>query len=549
MGSVWDFFTRTLPPHGYCLLWWPELLWAHVVSDALIALAYFSIPLALIYFIRKRRDIQFGNVAWLFAIFITACGATHVMGIWTLWHGDYGLEAVMKAFTAIVSVMTAILLWPLIPKALALPSAAQLTLANEQLAARVAERDIAMEALRVESAERRKAEAALVQAQKIEAVGQLTGGIAHDFNNLLQALSGNLELIDRQARAEMAEQDNLTRWITNARAAVDRGQKLTGQLLAFSGMQQLQLRPVPLRTAIGQAMDMLRRSIGPHITLQPDLGAGQWHVLADPTQLELSILNLAINGRDAMPNGGTLRISTRPVVIAEGNGDELEPGHYIDIMVSDVGTGMSPAVRDRAFEPFFTTKDVGKGTGLGLSTVFGIARQSGGTALLDTEEGRGTTVTIRLRRVEPDVLTVDDRGDEQNSADRLDGLNILLVDDDDEVRVSLTDTLAMLGARVQPATSGPQAIALIRQNRPDVVILDYAMPGMTGAEVAMRIGDLRANMPIVIASGFADTDALRSVLGQEVHMLRKPFRQSELVDALRQAIASAAGHTPAATMR
>ncbi|QUT06667.1 response regulator [Sphingobium phenoxybenzoativorans] len=531
MGNFFNGFLQALPPHGYCLLWWPQLVWTHVISDALIALAYFSIPLALIQFVRRRKDMEFGGIFWLFALFITACGATHVMSIWNLWHGDYGIEALIKVVTAIASIFTAILLWPLLPKLLAMPSPGELTLANRELGARIAERDDALAALKHEVAERRKAEAALLQAQKIEAIGQLTGGIAHDFNNLLQTVSGNMELILNNV------QDNprVSRWAVNAASALDRGKKLTAQLLAFSRTQALELKPIALRPAITDTIDMLHRTLGPQVTLEPDLGAGYWHVIADPTQLELSILNLAINARDAMPGGGILRIMTKPVLIMGDDGD-LPPGQYIDIIVSDSGTGMPAEVRDRAFEPFFTTKDQGRGTGLGLSMVFGIARQSGGTVILDSEVGRGTTVTIRLRRAEvADAIDAPGSGGQEfeDQVERLDGIHALLVDDDDEVRTTLLDVLTSLGAQVTEASSGAQAIDLLQTVEPDVAILDFAMPGMTGAETAARISLIQPDLPIVIASGYADTQALRIALGERIAMLHKPFRHHELTSVIR----------------
>jgi signal transduction histidine kinase len=531
MSGFFDGFMQALPPHGYCLLWWPQLVWTHVVSDALIALAYFSIPLALIHFVRRRKDMAFGGVFWLFALFITACGATHVMSIWNLWHGDYGIEALIKVVTAIASVFTAILLWPLLPKALAMPSPGELSLANQELGARIAERDSALAALKHEAAERQKAEAALFQAQKIEAVGQLTGGIAHDFNNLLQTVSGNMELILNHT------QDNprVARWAVNASSALDRGKKLTAQLLAFSRTQALELKPIALRPTMTDTIDMLHRTLGPQVTLEPDLGAGYWHVIADPTQLELSVLNLAINARDAMPSGGILRIITKPVLIMAEDGD-LPPGQYIDIIVSDTGTGMAPEVRDRAFEPFFTTKDLGRGTGLGLSMVFGIARQSGGTAILESEPGKGTTVTIRLRRADvADSVDGPIRTGHmvEEQTERLDGVHALLVDDDDEVRTTLLDVLNSLGAEVTEAASGAQALEALQDIEPDVVILDFAMPGMTGAETAARISLIQPDLPIIIASGYADTQALRIALGERIAMLHKPFRHHELTSVIR----------------
>ena len=526
MSGMFDVFLQALPPHGYCLLWYPQLVWTHVIADALIALAYFSIPLALIRFVRRRKDVAFGFVFWLFAAFITLCGATHVMAIWTLWNGDYGLEGLLKAVTAIVSVVTAIMLWPLLPKALALPSATQLRTANEELAA-------AMEALRTETAERQKAEAALLQAQKIEAVGQLTGGIAHDFNNLLQAVAGNVELIARNP----GDDGKVARWAGNAAASLDRGRSLTGQLLAFSRMQKLELKPVALRAAVADSVEMLQRTLGPQVNLESDLGTGDWHVIADPTQLELSILNLAINARDAMPQGGAIRIRTRPVTL-DVEQDGLPPGNYIDISVADNGTGMPPHIRDRAFEPFFTTKDTGRGTGLGLSMVFGTAQQSGGTALLESEEGRGTTVTVRLRAIHPEAVAETPAPATSAQPQRLDGTSVLVVDDDDAVRLALTETMTMAGAEVVEAETGARAIAILAKMRPDVVVLDFAMPDMNGAAVAAHIAERHAGLPVIIASGYSDTSALEAAIGPDMMMLRKPFTHDQLISAILTAKSS-----------
>ncbi len=246
LQALQAFISGRYEPHGYCLLWQPGLVWTHVISDGLIAAAYFSIPLALIQFVHRRRDVVFGWMLWLFALFILACGTTHVMGIWNLWHGDYGVEAIVKAITAAASVPTAILLWRLLPRALAIPTPSQLQRVNDQLRASIAERDHALRQVKAEIAQRERAESALLQAQKMDAIGQLTGGIAHDFNNLLQVVGGNLDLI----RTRPGDGEKARRWAENALQGVARGAKLTGQLLAFSRAQRLELRPIELNGLI-----------------------------------------------------------------------------------------------------------------------------------------------------------------------------------------------------------------------------------------------------------------------------------------------------------
>ncbi|QLC26996.1 response regulator [Parasphingopyxis algicola] len=520
-------------PHGYCILWQPELVWTHVVSDALIALAYFSIPIAILYFIRKRPDIRFGWIATLFAAFILACGATHVMGIWTLWNGDYGIQALMKAFTALVSVITAIALWPLVPKALAVPSAAQLQSANDELSALVAERDAALVRLQSEVEERTKAEEALLQAQKIESIGRLTGGIAHDFNNLLQAASGNIELIKTRG----GEDERVSRWVGNAGAAIERGKRLTSQLLSFSRTQKIELEPLSAGEVVDEVAEMIRRTIGPQIDLSIRTAPANTGVLADRTQLEMAILNLAINARDAMLEGGRLEVAVRPVELLVSERD-LPAGDYVDIIVSDTGTGIDPDILARIFEPFFTTKETGQGTGLGLSMVFGMARQSGGTAFVESTGESGTTITIRLRRSHEDNAEADRDAERVAGPATLPNLEILLVDDEDDVRGAVADMLTHLGCQVIQAADGEAAVTEMLGGRFDLALLDFAMPGRSGGRVAEMLRVIRPDLPIVFISGYADTDALEQAAGGDYRLLHKPFSDHELAAAIRAAMAS-----------
>jgi len=353
------FFDGSYAPHGYCLLWQPELIWTHVIADALIAASYFSIPLALITLMRKREDIRYGWIIALFATFILACGATHIMSIWTLWHGNYGAEAMVKVITAISSVATAIVLWPLIPKAVALPSTASLAAANAHLAGAIATRDAALTEMRAHIAQREHAERALLQAQKLEALGQLTGGIAHDFNNLLQAVMGNLELIDTRAD----DIEGVHKWSRNARQAVERGRKLTGQLLAFSRVQAMEVNAFQLAPMFEETQELIGKSVGPLARLDMEIPDRELAVIADRTQLELALLNLAINARDAMPDGGTIGIHTGTV--SGKVHPDLEPGDYVTITVSDTGSGMTPEIAARAFEPFSVPRAWARAPGSG----------------------------------------------------------------------------------------------------------------------------------------------------------------------------------------
>ncbi|MBC7495929.1 MAG: ATPase [Sphingomonadaceae bacterium] len=376
---------RGLAPHGFCLLWDPALIWTHVISDALIGGAYFSIPVAIAYFLTHRRDVAFGWVVWLFAAFIMACGATHFLSIWTLWHPDYGVEGLVKAVTAVVSVMTAIALWPLLPRAISLPSPGQLQAANTGLSLRIAERDAALAALHRETAERERAETMFRQSQKMEAVGQLTGGIAHDFNNLLTIVVANLDRIRR-----LTEDDpRLDRPVVNAIAGAERAAALTKQLLAFARRQPLIATECDLNAAVDDVRTLAGAAMN-GIALDLDLSPDLWRVNVDINQIENALLNLVVNARDAMPGGGSLTIATANVSDAIGD--------CVEVAVIDTGAGMAPDVIAHAFEPFFTTKEVGHGTGLGLSQVYGFVTQSGGTVAIESELGRGTTVRIRLPR-------------------------------------------------------------------------------------------------------------------------------------------------------
>jgi signal transduction histidine kinase len=397
-----DFFRQllasdSLSPHGICLLWRPELIWTHAISDALIGTAYFSIPVALAYFVSKRPDVAFTWVFWAFAAFILACGTTHFFSIWTLWFPDYGAEALIKATTAAASVATAVALWPLLPQAMALPSPTQLKVANAFLEERVRERDDALRALTRETAERLRTEEMLRQAQKMEALGHLTGGIAHDFNNLLTVVLGNLETISKRSRDD---NDAVARALRNATVSAERAAALTQQLLAFGRKQSLQPVPLSANAIVDGVVGLLARTLGNDIEVTTDLRPDLWTVHADPHQLESALLNLAVNAKDAMPAGGTLTIRTRNIPAAGPANRESRPGgeEFVMIEVADTGTGMTKDVKDRAFEPFFTTKPVGQGTGLGLSQVHGFVTQSGGRVAIETRIGGGTAIQLYLPR-------------------------------------------------------------------------------------------------------------------------------------------------------
>lgn len=361
--------------------------------------------------------------------------------------------------------------------------------------------------------EQKSMEARLHQSQKMEALGQLTGGLAHDFNNLLQAIQGSLDLIIRRPDSQ-----KVVRWAESGLRVADRGAKITSQLLAFSRSQKLELKVCSINQVIVGMLDLLRTTLGRDILLDMQLDPIDRKVLTDPVQLELAILNLAINGRDAMSGSGQLTIGMRFV---ENHEYLVAPMGYSEICVADTGIGMDDEILQSAFNPFFTTKDVGQGTGLGLSQVESIVQQSNGAVRVTSAPGEGTTIFLAFPCVDGINALEDEAAPDK--ADALPNLNVLVIDDDDEVRRTLTDMLDALGHRTQDVPTGMDGIALITNEHFDLVLLDYAMPVMNGAEVARAIHRIKALTPIVFVSGYSDTDQLRSVMNEHTALLRKPF--------------------------
>jgi len=377
--------------------------------------------------------------------------------------------------------------------------------------------------------ELKAAQEQLRQSQKMEALGQLTGGIAHDFNNLLTVVVGGLDLL-----AKRTEDPKLKRYATNALTAAERGARLTGQLLAFSRVQRLEVRVTQIGPLIENMRPLLRNVLGPGIEKQFDLSKDMLPALADPTQVEVALLNLAINARDAMPNGGVLRFATRSVDI---RGDpDIEDGRYVELCISDTGSGMSPAVRERAFEPFFTTKDVGKGTGLGLSMVYGMARQSGGVARIDSEPGKGTSVRLLFRAAEAHETSAGHIASDE-AADEAPGIgSVLVIDDDPDVRGFISEGLEELGYRVRQAADGKAGLSEYGAERPDLVVLDFIMPGLSGADVATEILSKIPGQPILFVSGYSETESIKRI-APNAPLLTKPFRTETLAKAVRSALA------------
>lgn len=376
----------------------------------------------------------------------------------------------------------------------------------------------------IDLTERKKAEQALVQAQKMEAVGQLTGGVAHDFNNLLAAILGNLELLKKRT----APDPRTDRLIDNAIEGARRGASLTQRMLAFARKQDMQVEPVDVPHLLNGMINLLQSSIGPQILIETKVGEGSLLAMVDPHQLELAILNLAVNARDAMPEGGTITIETSRRVML--NSPDLPAGSYIVIAVRDTGIGMDEDTLNHAREPFFTTKGVGKGTGLGLSMVHGFAAQSGGTFLLSSSVGHGTTAEIVLPPASEQPAKAQIAS--QRGIQEVDPLTILAVDDDALVLMNTVDMIVELGHQATAAASGIEALQLLRSAGPfDLVITDQAMPGMLGIELCQKVLSIRPTMPIIIATGYGEL----SGAPEDVVVLSKPFDENKLRMAIAQA--------------
>ena len=686
------FDTEGFMPHGYCLMWRPAIFWLNLISDAVIATSYYSIPFVLLYFVMRRRDLVFRWMFVMFGIFILGCGTTHVMGIWTLWNPDYAVDGLVKALTALVSIATAIMLWPLIPQALALPSPGQLARANRELnreigerrqaesavrqlndelerrvQARTAEFETTNERLREEVRERSQAEERLAaseqryrqvielirealrihcdgrlvfansaaaqmfgadgaaqlvgrpvmdiidprdrdrasertkilvdarrqvpltemrlqridgsplvteiqavpfdhegrpavlavardittrkdieeqlrQSQKMEAIGQLTGGLAHDFNNLMMVVIGNLDRLDsmlvgnQQAR-EMAH---------SALSAALRGSELTRKLLAFARKQSLQSAVVDLDELVAGMTSLLDRTLGEKIQVEVKSGRDLWSIETDPAQVESALANLAINARDAMPDGGRLTIETANTSLEatySAENPDAAPGDYVMLAVTDTGTGIAPENLGRVLEPFFTTKGPGRGSGLGLSMVYGFMKQSGGHMKIYSEVGHGTVVRLYFPRAgaEASASAAPEAPAPQETA-AAHGELILVVEDHADVRRTAVAQLRDLGYRTLEAVNAREALERLN-GAPDIALIftDIVMPGgMTGWELGTTVKNLRPELPILYTSGFSESSVQddRAHVASR-HFLPKPYRKRDLAKKLQQLLGAA----------
>lgn len=394
-------------------------------------------------------------------------------------------------------------------------------------------------ASQIDVTRRRESEKTLLQTQKMEAVGQLTAGLAHDFNNLLQVVNGNLELA-----AARVEDDRISRYIQSARTAAEKGAKLTGQLLAFARKSRLDPRPVDVNATIHGFCDVLESSLGKQTELQLTLRRGLPRAVLDPEQFEMAVLNIAINARDAMPNGGLIEIVTSKLLLdGDASSRELSPGEYVVVEVRDQGQGMPPHVAERATEPFFTTKGQGKGTGLGLAMASGFVQQSRGRLEIDSKAGQGTTVRLLFPSAtdgDPDKPVASlPPVSAQADGDRA-GAHILVVEDSTEVLALAREILEGVGYRVSTAETGEAALELFESlpaGALDLLFTDLIMPGgINGIVLAGEIARRAPDLPVLMTTGYNEELVAEGPMRAGLDVLGKPYRRSDLLDRVRQAL-------------
>jgi PAS domain S-box-containing protein len=377
--------------------------------------------------------------------------------------------------------------------------------------------------------ERTQLEAQFRQAQKMESVGRLAGGVAHDFNNLLMVISGNLELVDDRA----ANRNGVREFAVAARKAADRGARLTAQLLAFSRRQTLNPKPVHAGTLIRDFQELIQRAVGEGCEVRLVAKDRLWLCHADPAQLETSLLNLALNARDAMPTGGILEIDVRNVTLTNDAIAGVAAGPYVRLSVRDTGCGIAPEILDRVFEPFFTTKEIGRGTGLGLSMVYGFVRQSGGHVAIESTVGVGTTISLYLPKSIQTTAAAADVVQIRNAPEGSE--RILMVEDDDDVLDVTSELLRQLGYQVQCARNGTEAIQMLKAgNRFDLLFSDVVMPrGINGVELAREAKRLCSGIKVLLTSGNAADVLARHGAEDEFPIIAKPYRRADLAEYLR----------------
>jgi signal transduction histidine kinase len=530
----------TFLPHGECLAWQPELIWLNMVSDALLAIALFTIALVLWLFAwRRHREILvvFRVVCWGVGAFAVLCGAGRLLAILTLWVPAYGIEAAVKGTLAPLSAAITAGLLLALPRFMVMTTRVQLQQAYAALEEETKQRREA-EAMVRRFQEIEATEAQIRQAERMEAIGQLTGGVAHDFNNILTVITGCIEMLADAVknRPELAQMTDMIN------SAATRGADLTKHLLAFARRQPLQPRPTDVNLLVVDAARLLRPTLGEQIEIDSMLAHDSAPALIDASQLSTAILNLALNARDAMPNGGKLTLETRNVVLDEdyaAMNSEVSPGSYVMIAVSDTGEGIPGSLLDKVFEPFFTTKGLGKGSGLGLSMVYGFVKQSNGHVKIYSEPGHGTTVKLYL----PQASSREEARADEAGAGTAEGgdESILIVEDDALVREYVVTQIQRLGYETLAARNAAEALETIDSSRRiDLLFTDVIMPGgMNGRQLATKALKRRPELKVLYTSGYTENAIVHhGRLDAGVLLLAKPYVSADLARMIRIALAS-----------
>ena len=514
----------------------PGSIWLQAFSHAVIACTFFTIAFVIGLFVWRRwRDVMFRIVVAGLAGYAAICGVGRLVALVGLWVPVSPVETAVDALQALMSFGVIATMLKMLPQLLVLPTRITLQKAYDQLEEEIRQRRAA-EAMVRRFQEIEANEAQVRQAQKMEAIGQLTGGVAHDFNNILTVITGTIEILadavkDRPQLASIANMIS---------AAAERGADLTRHLLAFSRRQPLQPRATDINALVVDAARLLRPTLGEQIEIESMLAHDSAPALIDPSQLSTAILNLALNARDAMPDGGKLTLETKNVVLDEDYArlnNDVKPGNYVMIAVSDTGQGIPPALMDKVFEPFFTTKDAGKGSGLGLSMVYGFVKQSNAHVKIYSEPDHGTTVKLYLpRAAEAPVLPVADtgrpavaRGDE----------TILVVEDDALVRDYVVAQVRRLGYRTLSASNAVEGLALIdNPERIDLLFTDVIIPGgMNGRQLALEAEKRRPGLKVLYTSGYTENAIVHhGRLDADVLLLAKPYLSADLARMIRTAL-------------
>ncbi len=514
----------------------PGWIWLQVISNALIASAFFTIAFVVGMFLRRRwRDVMFRGVVGGLATFVAVFGLTRLLAIINLWVPTSTIEGLINIFLGMTSIGIIIVMIRMLPQLLVLPTRITLQKAYTQLEEEIQQRRAA-EAMVRRFQEIEANEAQVRQAQKMEAIGQLTGGVAHDFNNILTVITGTIEIL-ADAVKDKPQLVSITNMIA---AAAQRGADLTRHLLAFSRRQPLQPRAIDINALIVDAARLLRPTLGEQIEIESMLGHDSAPALIDPSQLSTAVLNLALNARDSMVDGGKLTLETKNVTLDEDYArlnNDVKPGDYVMIAVSDTGQGIPAALLDKVFEPFFTTKEAGKGSGLGLSMVYGFVKQSNGHIKIYSEEGHGTTVKLYLPRAAGVPETPEQRAERPSMAQGDE--TILIVEDDALVRDYVVAQVRRLGYRTLSASNAAEGLALIdSEPRIDLLFTDVIIPGgMNGRQLATEAVKRRPGLKVLYTSGYTENAIVHhGRLDADVLLLAKPYVSADLARMIRTAL-------------